>query len=165
VQPLLYARDHVYAERRDLLADTYAVDDGLSYEVVPSLDTLLGEDPHKLLIIGPSERIDALQGAVGRAGLPVHAVQSEPVYLEILPPGVSKGTALEAMLEALEVPASATIAIGDNWNDLEMIEAAGLGVAMGHAPAEVRSRANYVCGTAEEEGVRQVIERFVLYGG
>jgi hypothetical protein len=56
------------------------------------------------------------------------------VYLEILPPGVSKGTALQAMIETLGVPASATIAVGDNWNDLEMIEAAGLGVAMGSAP-------------------------------
>ena len=46
-----------------------------------------------------------------------------------------------------------------------MIEAAGLGVAMGHAPAGVRARADHVCGTSEEEGVRQVIERFVLGAG
>ncbi len=84
------------------------------------------------------------------------------MYLEILPPNVSKGTALGAMLEALGVVAAETIAIGDNWNDLEMIEAAGLGVAMGQAPEGVRARADYVCGTAEEEGVREVIERFVL---
>ena len=45
-----------------------------------------------------------------------------------------------------------------------MIEAAGLGVAMGSAPEGVRARANYVCGTAEEEGVREVIERFLLRG-
>ena len=58
-----------------------------------------------------------------------------------------------------------TIAIGDNWNDAEMIEAAGLGVAMGHAPEGVRTKAEYVCGTAEKEGVREVIERFVLGTG
>jgi Cof subfamily protein (haloacid dehalogenase superfamily) len=165
VQPLLYARDRVYAERRHPLADAYAVDDGLSYEVVPSLDPLLDEDPHKLLIIGARERIEALQGTVRQAGLPIHAVQSEPVYLEILPSGVSKGAALRAMVEALGTSIEETIAIGDNWNDLEMIEAAGLGVAMGHAPEGVRGRADYVCGTAEEEGVREVIERFVLATG
>ena len=164
VQPLLYARDRVYAERQHPLADAYAVDDGLSYEVVPSLDSLLDEDPHKLLIIGPSVRIQALQGTVREAGLPVHAVQSEPVYLEILPSEVSKGAALRAMVEALGASIEETIAIGDNWNDLEMIEAAGLGVAMGHAPEGVRAKARYVCGTAEEEGVRDVIERFVLRG-
>lgn len=164
VQTLAYARDRVYAERRHPLADAYAVDDGLSYEVVGSLDTLLEEDPHKLLIIGPRERIGALQVTVRQAALSVHAVQSEPVYLEILPPGVSKGTALQAMLDVLGVQASETIAIGDNWNDLEMIEAAGLGVAMGGAPEAVRARADYVCGTAEEEGVREVIGRFLLDG-
>jgi hydroxymethylpyrimidine pyrophosphatase-like HAD family hydrolase len=43
-----------------------------------------------------------------------------------------------------------------------MIEAAGLGVAMGRAPEGVRARADYVCGTAEEDGVKEVIERFIL---
>jgi hydroxymethylpyrimidine pyrophosphatase-like HAD family hydrolase len=99
---------------------------------------------------------------VRQSGLPVHAVQSEPQYLEILPPGVSKGAALAAMLDAVGVPAEAVVAIGDNWNDLEMIEAAGLGVAMGHAPAGVRARADHVVGTSEEDGFREAIERFVL---
>jgi Cof subfamily protein (haloacid dehalogenase superfamily) len=165
VQPLLYAGDRVYAEQQHPLTDAYAVDDGLSYEIVPSLDILLDGDPHKLLIIGAHERIEALQGTVRQAGLPVHAVQSEPVYLEILPSGVSKGAALRAMVEALGIAIEETIAIGDNWNDLEMIEAAGLGVAMGHAPEGVRTKADYVCGTAEDEGVREVIERFVLEDG
>jgi hydroxymethylpyrimidine pyrophosphatase-like HAD family hydrolase len=164
VQPLLHTRDRMFAERRHPLADAYALDDGLSYEIVPSLDVLLDVDPHKLLVIGPSERVDTLQGTVRQAGLPVHAVKSEPVYLEILPPGVSKGTALRAMVEILGIPSSSTIAVGDNWNDLEMIEAAGVGVAMRSAPAGVRARADHVCGTAEEEGVREVIERFLLRG-
>ena len=99
------------------------------------------------------------------ARLPVHDVQSEPEYLEILPPGISKGTAMDAMLAALGVSAKEVVAVGDNWNDLEMIEGAGLGVAMGHAPQGVRERADYVCGTAEQEGVREVIERFLLHDG
>jgi len=164
VQPLLYVRDGVYAERRDPLLDGYAVDDGLTYDVVPSFETLLVDEPHKLLVIGAAERIQALQHGVRAARLPVHDVQSEPVYLEILPPGISKGTAMEAMLGALGITAEETIAVGDNWNDLEMIEAAGLGVAMGQAPEGVRARADYVCGTAEEDGVKEVIERFVLGG-
>jgi hypothetical protein len=162
VQPLVYAGDRVYAARHHPLADAYAVDDGLTYEVVPSLESVLNDDAYKLLIIGPRERIEALQDTVRGAGLPVHAVQSEPVYLEILPLGVSKGSALPALIEAVDTTVEETIAIGDNWNDLEMIEAAGLGVAMGNAPAGVRARAGYVCPNVEEEGVREVIERFVV---
>jgi Cof subfamily protein (haloacid dehalogenase superfamily) len=164
VQPLLYLHDRVYAERQDPLVDAYAVDDGLTYELVPAFDPLLTDDPHKILVIGPADRIGTLQSTVRAARLPVHDVQSEPVYLEILPPGISKGTAMEAMLAALGIAAEETIAVGDNWNDVEMIETAGLGVAMGRAPEGVRARADYVCGTAEDDGVREVIERFVLDG-
>jgi Cof subfamily protein (haloacid dehalogenase superfamily) len=161
----LYLNDRVYVERPDPLTEAYAVDDGVNVEIVTAFEPLLEADPHKILVIGPPERMEALGHAVRDAGLPVHAVQSEPQYLEILPAGVSKGTALQAMLPALGVPAAEVIAVGDNWNDLEMIEAAGLGVAMGHAPAGVRARAAYVCGTSEEEGFREVIERFVLRPG
>jgi Cof subfamily protein (haloacid dehalogenase superfamily) len=164
VQPHLYVDDRVLVERAHPLTEAYTADDGLTAEVVPSFEPFLAADPHKVLIIGPEPRVAQLQRSVRAAALPVHAVQSEPVYLEILPPGVSKGEALRAMLETLGLSAAQTIAIGDNWNDVEMIEAAGLGVAMGHAPEGVRAKADYVCGTAEEEGVREVIERFVLGG-
>jgi hypothetical protein len=165
VQPHLYVDDRVLVERPHRLTDAYTADDGLTADVVPSFEPLLAADPYKVLVIGPRERVEALQRAVLGAGLPVHAVQSEPVYLEILPPGVSKGEALRAMWGALGFSAAETIAIGDNWNDAEMIEAAGLGVAMGHAPERLRAKADYVCGTAEEEGVREVIERFILRAG
>ena len=164
VQPHLYVDDRVLVERLHPLTEAYTADDGLTAEVVSSFDPFLATDPHKVLIIGPEMHVANLQRSVREAALPVHAVQSEPVYLEILPPGVSKGEALRAMLETLGLTAAETIAIGDNWNDVEMIKAAGLGVAMGHAPEGVRAKADYVCGTAEEEGVRAVIERFVLKG-
>jgi hypothetical protein len=162
VQPHLYVDDRVLVERPHPLTDAYTADDGLTAEVVPSFEPFLAADPHKILVIGSRERIERLQRAFRGAAFPVHAVQSEPVYLEVLPPGVSKGEALRAMLEVLGLSASETIAVGDNWNDLEMIEAAGLGIAMGDAPEGVRARADHVCGTAEEEGLRDVLERFVL---
>jgi Cof subfamily protein (haloacid dehalogenase superfamily) len=164
VQIHLYLHDRVYVERPDPLTEAYAADDGVKVDLVPALESLLDEDPYKLLIIGAPDRVEALGHAVRATGLPVHVVQSEPEYLEILPAGVSKGAALGAMLDGLGIPATQVVAVGDNWNDLEMIEAAGLGVAMGHAPAGVRARADHVVGTSEEEGFRQVLERFVLDG-
>jgi hydroxymethylpyrimidine pyrophosphatase-like HAD family hydrolase len=53
-------------------------------------------------------------------------------------------------------------AIGDNTNDEEMVTWAGFGVAMGNAPAALKSVAKYVTGPIEEAGVAQVIERFVI---
>jgi hydroxymethylpyrimidine pyrophosphatase-like HAD family hydrolase len=54
------------------------------------------------------------------------------------------------------------IAIGDSWNDREMLEVAGLGVAMGNAIVELKEIADYVTFTNNEEGVKHVIEKFVL---
>jgi hydroxymethylpyrimidine pyrophosphatase-like HAD family hydrolase len=144
------------------MTKAYAEDDGLGYEVVAAFEPLLTGDPHKILVLGAPGRLEALSRAARQTGLPARAVQSEPTKLEFLPPGISKGAALRAMIEALGVEAAEVIAVGDNWNDLEMIETAGLGVAMADAPEGVRARADHVCGTADEEGFRDVLERFVL---
>ena len=162
LQPHLFLNDRVYVERPHPLTDAYAEDDGLTCEVVAAFEPLLSGDPHKILTIGALERVEALAVAVREAALPVHAVQSEPTYLEFLPPGISKGSALCVVLDALGVEAGEVIAVGDGWNDVEMIEAAGLGVAMASAPDGVRARADHVCGGADEEGFRDVLERFVL---
>jgi len=162
VQPHLFLNDRVYVERRHPMTEAYAEDDGLEYEVVTAFEPLLTGDPHKILVLGTPGRLKALSRAARQGGLAARAVQSEPTKLEFLPPGISKGTALRAMLEALGVEPGEVIAVGDNWNDLEMIEAAGLGVAMADAPEGVRARADHVCATADEEGFRHVLERFVL---
>jgi Cof subfamily protein (haloacid dehalogenase superfamily) len=162
VQPHLFLNDRVYVERRHPMTEAYAEDDGLDYEVVTAFEPLLTDDPHKILVLGAPGKLEALSSAARQAKLAARAVQSEPTKLEFLPPGISKGTALCAMLEALGVEAGEVVAVGDNWNDLEMIEAAGLGVAMADAPEGVRARADHVCGTADEEGFRDVLERFVL---
>ena len=165
LQPHLFLDDRVYVERGHPLTDAYADDDGLTCNVVTAFEPLLSGDPHKILVIGTSKRVEALDLAVRAARVAVHTVQSEPTYLEFLPPETSKGTALVAMLEVLGIPAADVIAVGDGFNDLEMIETAGLGVAMGDAPEGVRARADYVCGSADEEGLREVLERFVLGSG
>jgi hypothetical protein len=165
LQAHLFLDDRVYVERGHPLTDAYLDDDGLTCEVVTAFEPLLTGDPHKILVIGTSTQVEALGLAVRQAGIAVHTVQSELTYLEFLPPGTSKGTALHAMVEALGLQAADAIAIGDGWNDMETIEAAGLGVAMGNAPDGVRARADYVCASADEEGVREVIERFVLGNG
>jgi len=164
LQPHLFLDDQAYVERCHPLTDLYAQDDGITCKVVTAFESLLTGDPHKILVVGPPPRVTALGAAVREARLPVHAVQSEPTYLEFLPPGISKGSALRAMLEGLGIDAGDVIAVGDNWNDLEMIEAAGLGVAMADAPEGVRARADHVCASADDDGLREVIERFVLDG-
>ncbi len=74
----------------------------------------------------------------------------------------SKATALFTLAEHLQIPLEQVMAIGDNTNDKEMLQVAGWGVAMGHAPLPVRSLADAVTGSNAEDGVAQAIERYAL---
>lgn len=76
--------------------------------------------------------------------------------------GCSKATGVEALARQLHIPMSQVMAIGDNNNDLEMLQAAGWGVAMGHAPQPVKDAANAVTDTNTEDGVARAIERYAL---
>ena len=76
--------------------------------------------------------------------------------------GVSKGSALRAMSELVGIDPSQTIAVGDSFNDAPLMETAGLGIAMGNAPKEVRDAADYGVPPVEEDGLAEAIDRYVL---
>lgn len=92
----------------------------------------------------------------------VELVFSEPDYLEVLPAGVSKATGLAALASHLGVPRENTAAIGDYYNDLQMIEWAGTGVAMSNAPDDIKSIADVVTESNDECGVAAFIKDYVL---
>lgn len=79
-------------------------------------------------------------------------------WLDLAPEGVSKASALEAVRRLYDVGPSATVAVGDGRNDLEMLRWAARGVAMGNAPAEVRQAAREVCGDVADDGLVPVLE-------
>ena len=102
---------------------------------------------------------ELLRGLEGR--FPRTAVSSSIVNnVEINDARATKGTALRSLAAHLGVPLSRTLAFGDGLNDLSMIRAAGVGVAMGNARPEVRDAADFVTLTCDEDGVAAGIERF-----
>lgn len=82
--------------------------------------------------------------------------------LEFTRADASKGVGLRKLAEILVVDPDATMAIGDTENDLAIIEAAGIGVAMGNATDAVKARADYVTTTNTKDGVAAAIEHFIL---
>jgi len=82
--------------------------------------------------------------------------------LEVMDQGVSKGNSLKFLCEKLNISAEEVIAIGDNENDISMIEFAGLGVAMENGVEKVKSAADLVTSSNDEDGVAKVIEKYIL---
>ncbi|MGH2468417.1 MAG: HAD-IIB family hydrolase, partial [Candidatus Limnocylindrales bacterium] len=133
---------------------------------VPDLAAGLTKAPTKILAVGPPRRPEALLAEAraafaGRAQVTV----SHPEYLEFTAPRVTKGRAVRWLARRLGIPLGRILALGDQYNDLEMLEAVGHGVAMGGAPEPVRRAARHVTGTVGDDGVAQALEALVLGRG
>jgi 5-amino-6-(5-phospho-D-ribitylamino)uracil phosphatase len=83
-------------------------------------------------------------------------------FVNVIAPGVSKWTALEALMTHLKITTDQVMAIGDGPNDVQIISAVRWGVAMGNATPEVKAAARYVTGDVDHDGLAEAINRFVL---
>lgn len=83
-------------------------------------------------------------------------------YMESFPQGCSKSKAMMMTAQKLGIPAERTIAMGDSVNDIDMITAAGTGVAMGNAPESVKAAADFVSKTCDENGVAYAIDKLLF---
>ena len=108
---------------------------------------------HKLMCMGPPQEIRRLQDAAAQRFPAMEFVRSGNVFLEVLTKGVSKLTAMERLREHYHVSVEQIVAIGDYYVDIDMLSHAGLGIAMGNAPDEVKQAAARVTASNDEEGV------------
>lgn len=118
----------------------------------------------KCLIVGDAEKIVRLETLIQqRFGGAISAYRSEPFFLEVMPLNIDKAQSLGRLLDLIGIGRAETIACGDGYNDLTMIRFAGLGVAMANAQPAVREAADYITLSNEEDGVAQVVDKFVLH--
>ena len=87
---------------------------------------------------------------------------SLPYFVEIVHKDANKRNALENLAHKFNIKREEIIAIGDNFNDMDMIEYAGLGVAMGNAPDYLKDAADLVTHSNDEDGVRHILENYIL---
>lgn len=161
--PLLYVFNQVFAERHTPFVDLYSRRDTLQVEIVPDFAQLLTEPPMKFLVVGDRPDLDRLSRTLAELpGSPINQVFSQQDYLEILPLGIDKGVALRELARAVGAPLAQIVAVGDGMNDLSMLQAAGLGVAVEGSPAPLLAAAGQTCPRPEQEGVRVLIEWLFL---
>ncbi|SDF62979.1 Cof-type HAD-IIB family hydrolase [Sporolituus thermophilus] len=121
--------------------------------------------PTKLLVMAEPADILRIQEEVqARFGDRLYAVVSKPNYLEMVHPAVNKGAALAFLAEMLGISRDEVMAIGDSHNDLDMLEYAGFGVAMGNASERVKAVAQAVTRGNDEDGVAEAIEKILGSG-
>lgn len=137
----------------------------VEHEVIPDI-RMLDEEPVKMLIIDmndPAPLEEFRQWVASWGDDVLDTFFSNDQYVEIVSKGLNKGNALLQMAEILGVDRGNTISAGDAGNDLQMIEAAGLGCAMSNATDEIKAAAGYITEHDNNEcGVAEIIDRFIL---
>ena len=120
--------------------------------------------PHKVYVYtqSPQNTPEAAELLKEHFGERARIVAAGSRGMEVILPGVSKARALAWLAQRLCVPREETIAIGDADNDIEMLEWAGLGIAMGNAMPAARAAADWIAPTVDEDGVAVALRRFVL---
>ena len=117
----------------------------------------------KIMIIDEPEKLEEVIENIPKDLFDKYTiVRSAPFFLEFLNKNANKGTALEALCNTINIPLSKSIAVGDEENDQHMIKMAGLGVAMGNATEHLKSIADYVTKSNDEDGVAYAIENILL---
>ena len=138
---------------------------------VPDLAAALTRDPLHIMFAGPVQEVRTLAQALQeRLGARLNLARTEYSkidlgILDVLSPGANKAEALRFLAQQEGIPQEETMAIGDNWHDLGMLEAAGFGVVMANAAPELRARGFAITASNDECGVAEALERYVLSEG
>ena len=154
-----YVNDELYVAEVTPGAERYAGFQNLTLHAVGDLAAWLSEPPTKLVTIDEPEVLDELEARmIERFAGRLYISKSLPFFLEFASPDVTKASGLEFLAERLGFTAGRTVAFGDGENDVELLDWAGFGVAVANAHPRVLAVADWVCPSAEVEGVAQVIE-------
>ncbi len=135
----------------------------LEFKQVPSFVEHITFDTNKCLMTGePDYLAEVEQKMKDRFAGRLNIFRSEPYFLEIVPPNVDKAESLAHLLEHLQLSKDQMISCGDGYNDVTMIQYAGMGVAMANARDKVKEVADYITLSNDNDGVAHVIKEFML---
>lgn len=160
----LYRNDEYYCEQRNEYSELYASLSGVQPVVVPSLRESFAFSPatKAVIVTEPAEASTYVTRMREVFRDDVYVTRSYPEFVELINPAVDKGEALKFVANHLGIDLADVLAVGDSWNDAPLLRAAGFGVAMGSAPAELREVAGAMVADVANDGVAEAIERYVL---
>ncbi|XZO03618.1 MAG: Cof-type HAD-IIB family hydrolase [Microcoleus sp.] len=161
-----YINDQLYVPEITAATRLYAERSGIQPIAITDLRRDIPGEPTKVLALCENPGVlDGLLSSMRERYTPaeLYLTRSVATFFEATHPLVNKGAAVQYIAEdLLGLQPQNVMAIGDNFNDVEMISYAGVGVAMGNAPSEVKAGANWVAPDVEEDGVAAAIAQFIL---
>lgn len=158
----VYVEDKLYVEDDNQYIKDYIGDKGIDYFKVDSFEELDLSKLNKLLAINyNADFIDNLIAEFQVKYPELYVVKSFKYFCEIANKNATKGNAIKFLAKKYGFTTNEVMAIGDNNNDIEMIETAGIGVAMANGTQEIKAKADYVTDTVQNDGFVKAVNKFV----
>lgn len=158
----VYVEDKLYVEDDDEYIKDYIGDKGIDYYKVESFEELDFTKLNKLLAIKYDVQfIDNLIKELQEKYPEIYVVKSYDYFCEIANKDATKGHAIKFLADKYGIKTDEVLAIGDQNNDIEMVETAGIGIAMGNGTPEIKKAADYITDTVENDGFIKAINKYV----
>lgn len=159
---LTYDKEYIITEKPD---NKYVeVESKVVKMPVKKVDNILDElicPVDKFLLVGePEYMMSQVKAMAEHFKGRLNVFQSEPYFIEVVPLGIDKAASLQVLLEKLGLTKDELVACGDGRNDVTMVDYAGMGIAMANACDEVKTVADYITASCDEDGVARAIEKF-----
>jgi Cof subfamily protein (haloacid dehalogenase superfamily) len=163
VQTNLYIDDEIFSEVETDTLIEYCEKRKLRYKI-KSFDEFENIQANKILAIGknPEATTEVLEYLQSKFPNDLCVVKSLPTFCEIISKDASKGKAILYLAKKWNINPDEIMAVGDQDNDIEMLKAANIKVAMGNATEGLKAVANYVAPSVEDDGVVDAIEKFIF---
>lgn len=162
VHIITYSGKGIISETESEYIDVETHLTGMAHHLVPCFKSEVQASAVKCILLDDPDRLKVVEQVLKAERKDLSVAISKPFFLEVMPQGIDKAASIAVLAQKLGIDQSQIIAVGNAGNDLSMVEYAGLGIWVDNVTPELRDRADYIVASNMNDGVAEVVERFLL---
>ena len=162
VDIITYTDDSIISESTSKYIDVEVNLTQMKFNKVDCFKTAVSRSTVKCIMLENPEHLKTVEGILKKEKPNKSVSISKPFFLEVMPKGIDKAASIAHLAKRLGIKQEEIIAVGNAGNDLTMVEYAGLGVWVDNVTPELRDRADVIVSSNNNEGVAEVVERYIL---
>ncbi len=159
---LTYKNNQIISETESEFINVEKQLTGLSINKVNCFKSEIDQSAVKCILLDEPERLKNYEPILKESKKDLSVAISKPFFLEVMPKGIDKAASIQRLANKLNIKQDEIIAVGNAGNDLTMIEYAGLGIWVDNVTPELRDRANVIVSSNNNDGVAEVVEKYIL---
>jgi len=162
VHILTYSEKGIISDTESEYIDIEVQLTGIPHYKVPCFKSEVNSSAVKCILLEHPDYLKLVEKKLKAERTDLSVSLSKPFFLEVMPHGIDKASSIDFLAKKLGIKQSEVIAVGNAANDLSMIEYAGMGIWVDNVSLELRDKADCVVASNNQDGVAEVIERFIL---